>query len=218
MYRVLLLALGAGLLAIPTARGDALPPPGLKRVPLDHKITTEKEYPDYLFFTSTGGTGPRSKLAPVTLDPKHPVTFAGAGRNGINRQGALLAVPKGAEKNYDSEEKFHAAIKDRKVEGLLQTKTNLDSATAIKDADKRTVVVYEVIVEKVDPKEGIVVKIKRDEEPKKDGAKKDSPEDDDTPAATVSAPRGGVWVAGVAAFAAITLGGMWLAGRTRRKV
>jgi hypothetical protein len=39
--------------------------------------------------------------------------------------------------------------------------------------------------------------------------------EDATPTASA---RGGVWVAGLAAFAAITLGGLWLAGRSRRKM
>lgn len=217
MSRVLLV-LCVGLLAIPAARADGLPPPGSKRVTLDNKITTDKEYPDYRFFTVTGGKGPRAKLAEVKFDPKTPVTLAGAGRNGIGRSGTLVAVPKDAEKNYDSEEKFHLALKNRAVEGLIQTKWNLDSQTTLKDTDKRTVVVYEFAVEKIDPKDGIVLKRKKDEEePKKDGDKKDSPDDDEAPGATASAPRGGAWVAGLAAALGLTLGGVWVAGRTRRK-
>ncbi len=217
MYRTLLASVFA-LLIVTVASADLRPPMGVKTVQLDHKITTDKEYPDYLFFTVTGGKGQRAKLTPVKLDPKNPATLSGAGRSaGIGRQGSLVAVPKDAEKKYDSEEKFHAAIKDRNVEGLIATKVNLDSQAAIKETDKRTVVVYEVIVEKVDPKEGIVVKLKRDEPApeKKEGEKKDSP-DEDSPDATASTPRGGMLVAGLAAALAVMLGGLWLVGRKRK--
>jgi hypothetical protein len=217
MYRVLP-ALALALLAAPVVRADGLPPPGLKRVPIDYKFTTEKEYPDYQFFTLSGGKGPRAKLNAVKLDPKTPALFPGAGRTGVGRQGALVAVPKGAAKNYETEEKFHLAIKNREVEGMIVTKANLDSQESIKDTDTRTVVVYEAAVEKVD-KDGVVLKWKKQEEPKKNGDKKDAPDDDDAPpGANVSAPRGGTLIAGLASALALTLGGLWLVGRTRRKV
>jgi hypothetical protein len=219
MYRTLL-ALGIVLLVVPAVRADGLPPRGQKIVTLDNKITAEKEYPDYLFFTCTGGKGPRAKLTAVKFDPKTPVELKGAGRTGIGRSGALIAVPKDAEKNYDTEEKFHLAIKNRTVEGMIQTKRNLDSQIAIKDTDARTVVVYEFAVEKIDPKDGIVLNWKKDAEQKKDGEKKDPLDEDqeEAPGGTVSAPRGGMWVAGVAVTLAVMFGGFWLVGRTRRKV
>jgi len=35
------------LFAANAALADIGPPPGFKRIPAEHKITTEKEYPDY---------------------------------------------------------------------------------------------------------------------------------------------------------------------------
>ena len=219
-----LLALGLVLLAVSGAQADLKPPMGQKSVTLDHKFTTEKEWPDYQFFTLVGGQGPRAKLTALKLDPKTPATLPGAERSpGIGRSGLLIAVPKDAEKNYKTEKEFHDALKGLKVEGLIRAKPNFDARTTIKDTDKRTVILYEHLIEKVDAKDGIVVTTKRDVEPKKEPDKKDSPEDDsdtldDTPGVTAYTPRGGVWVAGLACFAAITLGGLWLAGRSKRKV
>ena len=142
MYRTLL-ALAVGLLAAATATADLGPPRGFKLVPVDHRFTTEKEYPDYLFFAVSGGKGPRAKLTPLTIDPKTPGVFPGAGRTGIGRLGTLVAVPKDAAKKYDSEEKFHAAVKNQEVEGMLKTSTRLDSQVQVKDTDARKVVVRE---------------------------------------------------------------------------
>ena len=218
MCRVLM-TLTIGLLGAGAVFADLRPPAGLKNVPIDHKFTTEKEYPDYLFFTLSGGTGPRARLKEVTIDPKTPGLFPGAGRTGIGRLGKLVAVPKDAAKKYDSEEKFHAAIKDEKVEGMVKTSTRLDSQTQIKDTDKRTVVVREHSIEKID-KDGIVLKTKPDEvAPEKKDSGKDSPDDEDaTPSVTAYTPRGGVWVAGLAVALAALFGGTWLVGRSRRKV
>jgi hypothetical protein len=218
MYRTVL-ALGIGLLAVNAGRADVRPPAGFKSVPLDHKITTEKEYPDYLFFTVTGGKGPKAKLAAVPFDPKTPIVLAGAGRAGIGRQGAVVAVPKDAAKNYDTEEKFHLAIKNRTVGGMIQTKFNLDSRTTVKDTDARTAVVEEFAVEKIDPKGGIVLTRKKSESTpeKKDGEKKDAPDGDDVPTgASTSLPRGGGMMAGLSATLALVLGGLWVVGRGRR--
>ena len=213
-----LLALSLGLLAAGVAQADGLPPKGLKTVPVDHKFTTEKEWADYDFFAVSGGKGPRAKLTALTISPKTPGVFPGAGRTGIGRLGTLYAVPKSAARNFDSEAKFHDAIKLGKVEGIIATTTRLDSQTAIKDTDQRTVVVREHRIEKIDANEGIVLATKKDED-RKPGGGKDSPDDgEDVPGVTAYVPRGGLWVAGLAAFAAITLGGLWLAGRSRRKV
>jgi hypothetical protein len=218
MFR-LLLTLGIGLLLATAAFADLKPPMGLKNVPIDHKFTTEKEYPDYLFFTISGGKGPRAKLTEVKLDPKTPANFPGAGRTGIGRLGTLVAVPKESMKKYNSEKEFHDAIKDQKVEGMLATTARLDSQTTIKDTDKRTVIVREHSIEKIDAKAGIVIKTKPDEAlPAKDAPKKEpQEEEEETAGVTAYTPQGGVWIAGLAAALALTLGGFWLVGRGRRK-
>ena len=42
--------LALGLLVAGAVRADVPPPKGLKRVVLDNKITTEKDFPDLAFF------------------------------------------------------------------------------------------------------------------------------------------------------------------------
>ena len=53
---------------------DIGPPEGTKTIPITHKITTETEYPDYVFYTVINGLNPMGKTVPtvtsVKLDPK----------------------------------------------------------------------------------------------------------------------------------------------------
>jgi hypothetical protein len=214
-----------GLLAAAVVRADVAPPKGLKRVTLDHKITTEKEYPDYIFFTIIGGgrAGPGGKnplggaegVTQVKLDPKTPIVIPGAGRGaGIGRQGYLVAAPKDAGKSYGSEKEFLAAIRAGKVEGMIRAKTLLDSQATVKDTDTRTTVVQEYKLEKIDPKDGMVLtRVKEGEPEKKDGGKQ---EEEELDPATAFAPRGGVWVAGLSASLAVVLAGLWVVRRNRR--
>jgi hypothetical protein len=210
-----------GLLVVSIARADVPPPKGSKRVTLDNKITTEKEYPDYIFFTVIGGGGPgpggfgkkkgSDGVTQVKLDPKTPIVIAGAGRSaGIGRQGHLTAVPKDAEKDYGTKDEFLAAIRGGKVEGQVRAKTNLDAITVVKDTDTRTTVVQEYKVEKVDPKEGIVLTRVKDGDPK------DKEEETaEEPGATAYTPRGSLWVAGMIASLGILLAGLWFVMRCR---
>ncbi len=207
----LLALLTVGLVA-GVALADVPPPKGQKRITIDHKIATDKEIGDYAFYTLIG----RDEPAAVKFDPKTPIVVKGAGRGGIGRIASLVAVPKNAGKNYGTEKEFLDAIKSGKVDGQVTAKTQLPAFTVVRDTDKREVIVMEHTFEKIDAKEGIVLKTKA--EPKKDGDKKDSPEEDDSDTPTAQAPRGGVWVAGVAAALAVMLGGLWVVGRTRRKV
>ncbi len=231
MNKLVLAAALVGLIAASSVQADIGPPKGMKRVTLDHKITTEKEWPDYIFFTVLGGGGKGGLKNPlaaaegvtqVTFDPKTPIEIKGANRGGgIGRQGSFVAVPKDAAKGYDSEKAFLAAIRNGKVEGQLRAKGQFDSTTTIKDTDPRTTVVWEFKVEKVDPKEGLVGAFVRDAEAKnpekKDPAKKDTEGvDDDEEVAVAAAPKGGVWVAGLAATLGLVFAGMWLAGRRNR--
>jgi hypothetical protein len=210
-----LLTLGA-LVAVTagSARADVAPPKGFKRVTLDHKITTEKEYPDYVFFTVLGGANKFAKLpsgiTEVKLDPKTPIVIPGADRGaGIGRQGHIVAVPKDAAKNYKTEKEFHEAIRAGKVEGMVRGKTQLDSQTTVKDNDDRKVVVREHKLE-IDAKGGIILT------PKKDDGGKNAPEEElDEGLPTAYTPRGGLWVAGMIASLGILLAGLWLVTRCR---
>lgn len=214
-----------GLLVAAVARADVAPPKGMKRVTLDHKITTEKEFPDYIFFTVIGGgragfggknpLGAAEGVTQVKLDPKTPIVIPGASRNpGIGRQGHLVATPKDAAKAYGSEKEFLAAVRNGKVEGMIRAKTLLDSITVVKDTDTRTTVVQEYKLEKIDAKDGMVLtRVKEGEAEKKDGGKQEEEELDPQ---TAFAPRGGVWVAGLSASLAVILGGLWVVRRNRR--
>jgi hypothetical protein len=220
----ILAVLGAVVLVAGAARADIAPPKGQKRVALDHKITTEKEFPDYRFYTVIGGGGkgggpkgnPEATARGVTevkFDPKTPIEIKAAGRGaGIGRQGALVAVPKDARKNYESDEEYLAAIRLGKVEGAFRAKTNFDAITTVKDDDARTTVVMEWKVEKLD-KDGFVLKFPDRGAPgtaPKDG--KEGPEEEEA----AYAPRGGAWVAGLAATLGLVFAGLWLVGRGRR--
>lgn len=220
MYRTLLV-FGIGLLAATVVHADVRPPAGFKRVVVDHKITTDKEISDYTFYTVIYGGKGGPKVTEVKLDPKTAIEIPGVRRTGVGRQGWLVAVPKDAAKKYDSEKAFNEAIQKGKVEGLARTKGNLDSTDTVKDTDKRDTIVKEHKFDKIDGA-AIVLITKKDEgasEPKKDGDKKDSPDEDDaTPGVTAYTPRGGLWMAGLATALAVMLGGTWLVGRTRRKV
>lgn len=202
------------------ALADIAPPKGFKRVPLDHKTTAEKEYADYAFYTITG----RETVAAVKLHPKNPLTISGTGRAGPNGYVQLVAVPKDAAKKYDAEKDFHAAIAGGKVEGLVKSKTGFGGVTTIKTEDARKTVTEEHKLEKIDAKEGLVVTAVKaegkDDKPTTAPPKDPKPgeEDGDAGEAVAFTPRGGVWVAALAATAAVALAGVWLAGRRRRDV
>lgn len=195
-----------------TAVADIPPPKGQKRVSAEYKITTDKEIPGYTFYTIVGG----DLIKAITFDPKSPIDLSGSNRLGGARPAALVAVPAGAAKKYATEKEFHDALKARKVEGQVSARVSLNSFAVIKDTDPRTTVLREYTFEKIDPKEGIVLKAKDQVAPKK-GAGKEAPEDD-SDASVADAPPRGAWVAGAAAALAVTLGGLWIAGRARRKV
>ncbi len=189
-----------GALAVSVARADIPPPKGLKRTPLEHKITTEKEYADYAFYAVSGG----DKATAVKLDPKTPATVTAGG--GRYRTASLVAVPRGAEKKFDNEKDFLAAVAKGTVEGLLKAKTTFDAITTVKDSDARTKIVKEYTLDKIDSKDGIVLTAKKEEG-------KDKPEEDSAEPVVVS--RSGIWIAGLAASLGLLLGGLWLVTRCR---
>ena len=63
IFSVLTLAAFSGV-----AVADVIPPEGFKLVNLDYKITTDKEIPDYLFFTII-----EKNVTPLKFDPKAPI-------------------------------------------------------------------------------------------------------------------------------------------------
>lgn len=195
-----LAVLAVGVLTIGIARADIAPPKGLKRIALEHKITTDKELGDYVLYAISGG----DKATALKLDPKTPATITAGG--GRYRTALLVAVPKGADKKFDNEKDFLAAVAKEKVDGLIKAKTTFSAITTVKDTDPRTKIVKEYTLDRIDPKNGIVLTEKKeDSKPKPD---------EESPALTVSA-RGGNWIAGVGLSLGLLLGGMWLATRNR---
>ncbi|MCI0700491.1 MAG: hypothetical protein L0241_05360 [Planctomycetia bacterium] len=213
MYRTLAVLILSALL-VSVARADIPPPAGFKRVTLNHKIETDKEYPDYLFYTAAG-----EKVTLVKLTPKTPVVISGAAAGGRFKTTLLYAVPKDAGKNYKSQKEFHKAILDENVKGLLRAGIPFSGITEVKVNDTRKVVVEQWKLEKLDKKgEEIVINpVKKDKKPKNAPEEEEETDERESPT-TAYTPRGGVWIAGLACFAAMTLGGLWLAGRGKRKV
>jgi hypothetical protein len=158
------------------------------------------------------------KVTEVKFDPKTPIEIPGAKRTGAGRQGWVVAIPKDAAKNYGTEKAFIEAVQKGKVEGMAKTR-NLDSMDILKETDKRDIILREHKFERLDGK-NIILSTKKDEgvpTPKPAEPKKDSADEEDAPPSGTAAPRGGMLIAGVAAVAAIMLGGLWFVGRTRRK-
>lgn len=228
MFRAVL-ALGVGLFATSIAIADIGPPKGVKRVTLDHKITTDVEITDYTFYTVLSAGKGAPKVTQVKFGPKSPIVIPGGPRGIFGFQGWVVAVPKDAAKTYASNKDFLKAIQDGKVEGSAKT-LNLDSFAVVKDTDKRNKIVREHTFDKVDGKMLLLTTKNDDAIPekksgaapeKKDGGK-DSPDEEEdeapVPGVTAYTPRGGVWIASAAGALAVMLGGFWLVSRGKRKV
>ncbi len=202
-----LLAIAALIALTSAAIADIAPPKGLKRVTQDNKITTAKDYPGYNFYIVSG-----DKAEAAKLDAKTPLVISGAGRGGRYGFLQLVAVPNGSAARYGSDKEFIEAIVSGKVMGMLKTKAGMSAQTTIKDSDARKTVVQEYTLESIDAKEGVVIK------PVKGDAPKSAPPKEEEEAATALVPRGGVWVAGLAATASTVMGGFWIARRNRRSL
>lgn len=208
----LLIGVVAGFVVAGTASADIAPPKGFKRIALDNKVTTEKAFPDYAFYLVSGG----DKVEAVKLDPKTPLVISGEGRGGRYRFVQLVAVPKDAAKKYDTEKAFHEAVATGKVAGMARQQDGFATLTEVKDSDPRKTATAEFKLEKIDAKEGLVVAAvgAGKANPKKGPPKPEEEEEGGGGAAY--APRGGVWVAAVAATVGLVFGGLWLAGRNRK--
>jgi hypothetical protein len=161
MTRIAFTALLAGLLAATAAQADLAPAKGLKRLPLEHMITTEKDYPEYTFF-SVGFLG--KDATPLKLDAKTPAKITN-----VYRLATFVAVPKDAAKSYPTEKDFHAAVAGGKVEGTIKAKTGFGAFIEVKDSDPRKTAVMKYKIEKIDAKDGIVlVEVKNEAKPEEE--------------------------------------------------
>src|SRR4051812_29248211 len=106
----ILSALALGLIVTPAARADLPPPKGTKLIPVENKITTAKDYPEYAFYTVSLL---QKEATPVKLDSNTPLVFTP-----VYRSASLVAVPKNAGKSYGSEKDFLAALAKGKVDGM----------------------------------------------------------------------------------------------------
>lgn len=198
-----------GLFAAAVGRADLLPP-GTKNIPINHKIETEKEYPDWVFFVVHGSGG----VTPVKLAPKTPIEIPGSsgiGNGPVPRPGqkertipyrasAVVAVAKDAAKDYKSEKEFHAAIEDGKVAGMLPINGHFSDHENVKVTDPRKSIDRRYLITKIDAKGGVTL------EPIKNQGKQ---EEEEQAAAT---PRLFPWIAsGLAAAGGIGFIGLWLA-------
>jgi hypothetical protein len=214
---VLVLAAFAGV-----AVADVPPPPppkGKKYVSVNNEVLLGKDVSGYVFVkqvTSFPGM-PKPSYEKLELNATKPTAIPEGGRRTYV---TLYAVPQDAAKEFKSTEELGKALSAKKVKGAFSV--GFTSTATVSDKIKGDSVKWTTTIAAIDDK-GIKKKVEGDgfEEPKPKAPKnpKDGPDDeDDAPATTAQTPRGGVWVAGLAAFAALTLGGFWLVGRTRRKV
>lgn len=197
------LAIVFALASAGVARADVIfpPPAGKKFVAVEHKFVTDKDYPEFAFFTIIG-----DKATPVEFTTKKPVVIAAKDIPRRAERVALVAVPKDAAKDFKSEDAFLKAVAKEKVAGLVATKGNFWPQATVSEKVAEDSIVSEHKVEKIDAKDGIVVPA-----PKKECGETGA--DDAEPAAV--APVGGrLWVAGLAGFAAFASAGLWL---TRRR-
>jgi len=223
-----LIATAAVLLAVPSVHADIpVPiPKGFKEVPFKYRIATEQDFSDYSFYTVEVSELPAASTrtaAPVKLDPKNPLSLTPTSHASFSKRYELFAIPKDAGKKYASEKELLKAIVGWSVPGQVRAKTIFagESTTQIKESDPRKEVVAEHKIEKIDPKLGIVLTSPKSATPAKGEPGKIGSEecdDPDEPAPIAYTPKGGTWVAGLAAACAFVFGGLWIARRGRREL
>jgi hypothetical protein len=188
----LLAALTVGLLTTSAALADIPPPPppkGKKYVSVNNEVVLGKDVSGFVFVQQVG-TGPgRPKFAyeKLELTPGKATAMPAGGRYTYV---SLIAVPEDAAKGFKTDAELFEAL----------------GANTVPDSVKGNSVKWTHTITAIG-KGGVKTKVEGEgyvptDKPGKKGR-----------------PSGlaGAWVAGVAAFAAFLLGGMWLAGRGRRK-
>jgi hypothetical protein len=220
MRRLLSVLTLAALASVAVADLPPPPPPkGKKYVSVNNEVLLGKDVSGYVFVkqvnTIPGGRKPAYTKLELSAEKATSIPEP-ARRTYVN----LFAVPKDTAKEFKSDEELFDALGAKKVKGAVSI--GFTSSATVSDKVKGDAVKWTTTITAIDEK-GIKKKVEGDgfEEPKAPKNPKDGPEDeDDSPsdAPAAAAPRGGVWVAGLAAALALTLGGFWLAGRSRRKV
>ena len=154
-------------------------PPATRNIPVEHRIETEKDYPDWVFFVVRGSGG--VKKAPLAA--KSPIVIPGSsavdrdpslGRG--RRRGwrcravpvSLVAVPKEKVNEYKTEKDLHAAIEDARITGVVVVGSTYFDHESAKAADPRKTIVQRYRLTKLDAKDGARLEPIKPEEPKKE--------------------------------------------------
>ena len=175
--RTFLAAVFVALVVAAVGRAGQLPP-ATRNIPVEHRIETDQEYPDWVFFVVRGSGG----VTKVPLAAKSPIVIPGSGavardpaprpgkEKGLavpRRASALVAVPKDKVNEYKTEKELHAAIEDARITGVVVVGSiyfDHESATA---ADPRKSIVQRYRLTQLNAKDGA-----RLEPIKPDGTKK----------------------------------------------
>lgn len=224
MNRLLALLTVAAFAGVAVADIPPPPPPkGKKYVSVSSEVVLAKDVTGYVFVkqSSNGPGRPVFSYEKLDLTPGKAKAISAGGRRTF---ASLFAVPQDAAKEFATDADLFAAIGADKVKGAHRL--SFPGTATVADTVKGDSVKWTYTITAIDPKGGIKSKgegegyeppPEKKPRPADKPGKNDSPEDA-TEVPTATAPRGGTWVAGIAGFAAITLGGLWLAGRARRKV
>ncbi len=203
-----LLAFAVGLLAVVAARADIPAPPaaGKRFLPLQYKIETAADFPDYDFYTVADFGATK-----VPFGVKTPAVLYGT----IVRRGMFVAVPKGAREKFKSDDEYRLALLVGTIPGQVGSDP-LPLREEVAVADKRPGLVYTVALEKLDAKGRMVLKKSGKAPvvaapPTPPGQPAADPSGEDSSAAPQ--PRGGGVVAGIALALALGFAGLRLARR-----
>jgi hypothetical protein len=204
----------ACLLAVAAGRADLLPP-GTKNIPIEHKIESDAEHPDWVFFVVEGSGGVKK----VALGPKTPIVIPGSSAVGAGpvprpgekertipyRAAAVFVVPKDAAKAYKTEKEFHAAVEEGKVDGMRPVNGHFFDHENAKATDPRKAITKRYKLAKIDAKGGATLEPVKDE-------RAPGKEEEEQAAGRFPWVAAGLGLAAVVGFA-----GLWVAGRARRK-
>jgi hypothetical protein len=207
-----LLALFTVGLVAGVAVADVPPPPppkGQKYVSVSNEVVLGKDVTGYVFVQQVS-TGLRDRFTYEKLEltaDKAKAVAAGGRRNYVT----LFAVPQDAAKGFKTDADLFDALGANKVKGAH--KLGFSSTATVSDAVKGNSVKWTYTITAIDTKDGIKAKVEGEgaEQPAdKPGTKE--PGKDQPPAPV------GLWMAGGTTALAVMLGGLWVVGRTRRKV
>lgn len=203
-----LAALVMAAVAASVATADLAPPPppkGKKYVNVTNEVQLGKDVSGWVFVaqTSTGPGRPAVTTSKLDLSEKKATAVVSGGRRNF---GTLFAVPEAAAKEYKTDKELLDAVTGNKVKGVQSIR--FDGTATVDEKVKGDSVTWTYTITGIDDK-GIKTDVAGDgvekKEEKKD-EKKDKP---------LALDGSGVWVGGIAAALAVTLGGLWLVRRRK---